>query len=201
MFQRRHKFTLRQRVRDFVWPRMGWQRSLRYLVHRVGRLPGPPHRIAAGFASGAAVSMTPFVGLHFVLAFGLAWVVRGSMLAAAIGTALGNPWTFPAIWYLSYRIGCDLLGRTPGHGSPEQLTVDFLLANPAQVLLPMTVGGLLMGVFAGAVAYAVAKPLVAMYQQRRLSRRRVPPAVGPVAEAGRDTAPAGTGGNDAEGGS
>ncbi|MFC7332972.1 DUF2062 domain-containing protein [Rhodocista pekingensis] len=184
MFKRRHKFTLRQRVRDFLWPRMGWRRALLYLGHRVGRLPGPPHRIAAGFASGAAVSMTPFVGLHFLLGFGLAWLLRGSMLAAAIGTAVGNPWTFPAIWYVSYRIGCDLLGRSPGHDTAEQLTMDFLIANPVQVLLPMSIGGFLMGVFVWGLAYAVAKPLVAMYQQRRLSRRRVPPAATPVADDG-----------------
>ena len=35
----------------------------------------------------------------------LAWILRGSMAAAIIGTLFGNPWTFPFIWYLSYEVG------------------------------------------------------------------------------------------------
>ena len=51
-----------------LWPRRGWTRMALYIQHRLGRLPGTPYRIAAGFACGAAISFTPFLGLHFVLA-------------------------------------------------------------------------------------------------------------------------------------
>ena len=36
-------------------------------IQRLGRLPGTPYSIAAGFACGATVSFTPLVGLHFFL--------------------------------------------------------------------------------------------------------------------------------------
>ena len=58
-----------------------------------------------GAAVGAFVACTPFIGLHFVITFALAWLVRGNMIAGAIGTGLGNPATFPFIWAGTYEIG------------------------------------------------------------------------------------------------
>ena len=45
---------------------------------------------------------------------GPAFVVRGNYLAAAIGTAVGNPWTFPFIWAGTYRLGSFMLGNRLG---------------------------------------------------------------------------------------
>lgn len=171
MFRRRFHHSFVQRAREFVWPRMGWNRKVRYLGHRVARLPATPHAIAAGFASGAAVSMTPLLGLHFLLGFGLAWLTRGSMLAAAIGTAVGNPWTFPAIWYLSYEIGCRLAGMTPEHGSTRGLTLAFLIEEPWLLLAPMILGGVVMGAVLWPATYMAVKWPVALYQYRRIERR------------------------------
>ena len=53
---------------------------------------------------------TPFVGFHFVLAAITAWIVRGNILASAIGTAAGNPWTFPFIWVSVLYTGRKILG-------------------------------------------------------------------------------------------
>ena len=88
MFKRRHPLRLIRRVREFVWPRGGWRRAALYIVHRLGRLPGTPYRVAAGFACGAAVSFTPFMGFHFVGAALLALLIRGNVIASAIGTAI-----------------------------------------------------------------------------------------------------------------
>ena len=91
MFKRREKISVFSRVGDFFWPQSGWKRSSHYLFHRLARLPGTPYSIAAGFACGAAVSFTPFVGLHFVLGGVFAYIIRGNILSSAIGTAVGNP--------------------------------------------------------------------------------------------------------------
>ena len=76
-----------------------------YLTHRVVRIPGSSYSIACGLAFGAAVSFTPFIGLHFLISMGLAWVFRANVIAAAIGTVVGNPWTFPFIWLATYQTG------------------------------------------------------------------------------------------------
>lgn len=111
MFQRRKKPSVMNRVADFFWPSIGFRRSTRYLGYRLARLPGTPYSLAAGFAFGAAVSFTPFVGLHFILGGLLAWIFRANILASAIGTAVGNPWTFPFIWTAIYHLGYWMLGR------------------------------------------------------------------------------------------
>src|SRR5690606_19649771 len=97
-------------MRDLVWPRMGLRRYGTYLRKRVLRLSASPHSIAAGVASGAAVSMFPLIGLHFILGFVLAFITRGNMIAAAVGTAWGNPFTFPFFFAAAYGIGDWLMG-------------------------------------------------------------------------------------------
>lgn len=108
MFGRRNRPSLSKRVKSLVWPERGLARSWRYTVARLSRLKTSPHAIAAGFASGAAVSFTPLLGLHFLLAFALAFLTRGSFLAAALGTAVGNPLTFPFIFAATYWLGALL---------------------------------------------------------------------------------------------
>jgi len=110
MFRRRIKPSSFERVRNVVWPRGGWRRSSQYFAHRVARLPGTPYSIASGFAVGAAVSFTPFIGFHFVLSALISLLVRSNMVASLLGTVVGNPWTFPFIWLWLYTCGNWILG-------------------------------------------------------------------------------------------
>ena len=64
MFRRRVPLPTHRQILELVWPRTGWRRASAYLGHRLGRLPGTPYRVAAGFACGAAISFTPFLGFH-----------------------------------------------------------------------------------------------------------------------------------------
>ena len=110
-------------VREFFWPSLGFRRSTLYLVHRVRRLPDSPYSIAAGFACGTAVSFTPLIGLHFGIAAVLAWIMRADLLASALGTLLGNPWTLPFILLWLYHIGHWMIGDTPSRPLPVHLTL------------------------------------------------------------------------------
>lgn len=176
MFKRRNPLPLHQRAGAFFWPRGGWRRSGAYVAHRLRRLPGTPYRIAAGFASGAAVSITPFMGLHFVLAALLALVVRGNILASAIGTVVGNPWTFPFIWLWTYSLGNWILGRGNGPAVfPEDLSFfHHIIDNPLEVLLPMIVGSVPTAVVVWFAFFWPLQRTVDGYQKarrRRLHRR------------------------------
>ena len=172
MFKRRKPLPLHQRAGSFFWPRSGWRRSGAYVAHRLRRLPGTPYRIAAGFASGAAISFTPFIGLHFVLAAALALLVRGNVIAAAIGTVVGNPWTFPFIWLWIYSLGRWMLGG--GHtltALPADLSFQHIFQHPLDVLLPMIVGGIPTAIVAWFVFFWPLQRTVAEYQKAR--RRRI----------------------------
>ena len=167
MLGRRDRRSVSARVRELVWPRIGWRRASSYFGHRVRRLPGSPYSIAAGFACGAAISFTPFLGFHFVIAALVSWLIGASILASAIGTAVGNPWTFPLIWFASYRIGAFFLGGDLSQDLPGGLTMTTIFDRPGAVLLPMLIGGLLLAAVAWVLSFWLVRRAVARYQRMR----------------------------------
>ncbi len=200
MDKRRQPFA--ERIRNFVWPRMGLRRYAIYIKNKVLRLSASPHAIAAGFASGAAVSIFPFIGFHFLLGFVLAFCVRGSMLAAALGTAVGNPLTFPIFFSATYQVGNALLGFAGWSGessSPGADSASGFMASSITALLPlikaMTVGAVPLSIVAFAACYFPIRSLVRHFQEarrQRLARRGVrladdtgKSAQAPVAQAAR----------------
>ncbi len=174
------------RLREFLWPRTGWERSAKYVFHRVARLPGTPHAIAGGFACGAAISFTPFVGLHIVLAALLAWSIRANIISSAIGTVVGNPWTFPFIWVWVYELGNWMGAGAGGDGAEDldfiglfgnmleavlRLDAGYLFETAWPVFLPMLAGGIPTAFVMWLAVYVPLKPVVESYQRRRRARR------------------------------
>jgi len=184
LFRRREGPTLLQRTLCVLWPRRGLQRGWRYLWHRVTRISATPHTIALGVAIGAFVSFTPFLGLHFLIAGLIALALGGSILASALGTAVGNPLTFPFIWLASYNLGAMLLGyrqRSRIHIDLPDNMFTLMLSQPGIVwrafwaavdpyIVPMTVGGIPLGLACGFAVYIIVRSAVAGYQHRRRAR-------------------------------
>src|SRR3954463_10108703 len=98
LFRRREELSYWQRFKLWLWPRVSWRRSTLYYLKRILRLSGTPYAIAMGSALGAFVSVTPFIGFHFVITLVLAWLLRSNMIAGVIATGIGNPATYPFIW-------------------------------------------------------------------------------------------------------
>jgi uncharacterized protein len=167
MFKRRTTRPFFQTFTEAIWPAMGWKRALAYYWHRLQRIPGSPESIAAGFACGAAASMMPLVGFHFLLSALLAWLLRSSILASAFGTAVGNPWTFPFIWLGTYELGQLFLGsdnalderkpfRTMFSGLSDAIrTFDgqLFMEQVWPIWWPMMVGSLPVAVIVGFATY------------------------------------------------
>ncbi|WP_374764950.1 DUF2062 domain-containing protein [Yunchengibacter salinarum] len=181
LFRRRHKLPFGARLSGWLWPRSGLVRAGKYLGHRVARLPGTVHSIAAGLASGIAVSFTPFLGLHFAIGFLLAFVTRGNLIASAIGTFIGNPWTFPFIFALMGQTGGLILGRDIAADVPDW-SWGMLIAAPLDylgaflpLLFPLVVGSLPVAVLVWFLAYFSVKAVLSGYRaarQERLHARR-----------------------------
>ena len=110
VFRRRNRRTPLEWMREFVYPTGGFRRAAQYVTHRLRRLPDKPHRIARGVFAGVFVSFTPLFGFHFLLAAGLAWLMRGNLIAALLGTFVGNPITTPIIALSAVETGHWLLG-------------------------------------------------------------------------------------------
>jgi uncharacterized protein (DUF2062 family) len=142
-----------------------------YLVRRVTRLSGTPHSIAAGLSCGIAISFTPFIGLHLLGAFALAKLARGNYVAAAVGTLVGNPWTFPFIFFVAYKLGHVLLGSHAPIERVQHWDLATLFAEAEAVFWPMVVGGIPLAVVAGLASYFPLVRIIAAYQEARQRRR------------------------------
>ncbi|ORE98617.1 DUF2062 domain-containing protein [Aurantimonas sp. 22II-16-19i] len=192
LFRRRIPESRWERFSALLWPRRSFRRSYRYFVKRVIRLDAAPHAVAAGFAAGVFASFTPFIGFHFLLAFAIAYVIAGNMAAAALGTAVGNPATFPFIWGATYEIGRTLTARSID-AAPHPATLESalspsnLLAIWDPIVKPMLIGSIPLGLAAAIAGYVLVRSAVGSFQAHR--RRQIaatgrPPGQ-PAAPAGR----------------
>jgi hypothetical protein len=108
----------------------------------------------------------------------IALVLGGNLLASAFGTAFGNPFTFPFMWWASFELGHWILGIKPAAGHHPSL--GNLMEGPwheiLPILQPMLVGAVPLGTLAGVIAYFIVRFAVTAYQtarRRRLEDRRL----------------------------
>jgi uncharacterized protein (DUF2062 family) len=142
------------------------RRALGELLH----LQDTPHRIALAFGLGIWIAFSPLLGLHTVMALGIAFAFRLSRAAILIGCYVNNPWTLAPLFLAGTVVGCAMLGV-----STEGLaTIDWdrhgwafytdLLAHLRPYLWPFVVGNTVLGVAFGALSYVILR--------RALERRR-----------------------------
>ena len=172
MFRRRVPLSFVGKVKELLWPRKGFSRLYSYLVQRVLRMPGSAYSLACGFACGVAVSFTPLLGFHLLLALGLAYFIRGNMATALLGTLFGNPWTFPLIFVLLQAIGEGLIqyfGLTSLWAKPEAGDVygQFL-----EYFIPMALGGVLMFILSWLVSFTICYWGIVSWREHRMKKRQ-----------------------------
>jgi uncharacterized protein (DUF2062 family) len=148
-----HRFW--KKAKEAIWPSMGWYRTFHYYRHRIFRGGSSTYRITSGLALGMAISFTPFIGTHFLQVAVIAPVIRASMFAGFAGTVFGNPWTFPILYMIAYKIGfflCSLVGFKELLMMPDMINLgyflespfeflSYLFSNPIKLLLPLSIGG------------------------------------------------------------
>ena len=171
MFKKKKDQSLSENFRDALWPKMGWLRVFRYYGLRLYRLNDTPYAVAAGFASGVAVSFTPFIGLHLVISALLARILNGSIIAGLIGTLAGNPWTFPFIWVLIYKIGLYVLGSVNPETIPASLSFSTMWENPTRLFVPMIIGGIPCAIIVWVLSFYICREVVVKFQRQRMRRR------------------------------
>ena len=88
----------------------GLQHIYQKILKKLDSIKGNPKSISKGFATGVAMSFTPFVGFHILLSLIVAKITKQNGVAATLGTIAGNPWTFPLIWYLTLNTGHFIMG-------------------------------------------------------------------------------------------
>lgn len=69
-----------------------------------------PSRLAAAWALGVAISLSPLLGFHTGLALLLAFVFRLNKIDVLLGTLLINPWTLPPYFAAAVTVGVWITG-------------------------------------------------------------------------------------------
>ena len=191
VFKRRDPKSWPRAILDFLWPRGGWTRAFHYVKHRMRRLPDSPERIARGIFAGVFAAFTPFYGFHFFIAAGLAFIMRGNIIASLMATFFGNPLTYVPIGVASLQTGYWLLGDRMDEGVQRSFGGKFVDAGADlkdnfkaiftdatadwgrlsvfydEIFFPYMVGGILPGIFFGALCYYLSVPVIRVYQKRR----------------------------------
>ena len=193
MFKRRNPRSYGRMASDMIYPRGGWVRAATYNWHRLRRLPDQPHRIGRGAAAGVFISFTPLFGFHFLGGAAVGWLIRGNILAALLGTFIGNPLTIPFIAMLSLTSGRWLLGL---HGdlSPQNIFGEFAQAGEEvynnllapfgpriahwdqlshflnDIYWPYMLGGIIWGTVAGVITHYLTVPVIKAYHKRRAKK-------------------------------
>lgn len=131
-----------------------------------------PHRIALSFGLGVFIAFSPLLGLHTLMALGIAIGFRLSKAAIIVGIYVNNPWTIAPMYMAGTVLGCYLLGVSTddlvglhfeGHGWALYRT---LVHQLQPYLWPFIVGNTLLGIAVGLFAYFILR--------RVLERRRRP---------------------------
>ncbi len=140
---------------------------------------------AAATAVGLFVAFIP-VPAQMLIAASLAIACRVNLPISVALVWVTNPITMPPVLYVTYRLGCRLLGIDPG--SPHfDLSLDTL-AGLLHIWEPLLLGSLVAGTVLAVLGYWIVRGLWSLHVRHhwsRVRRMRVRPAA-PVPAATPD---------------
>jgi len=135
-------------------------------IESIKQLKGDPNFIASGMAIGIFIGITPTFPFHTVLAVALAFILRASKAAAAIGVWIGNPLTIPFIYMGSYKTGSLILGTSIPFDT-KYTTLTELTKLGIDATLALITGGIIIGIVPAVAAYFLTRRLVKKFRSRR----------------------------------
>ncbi len=161
--------------------------QLRRWLRVIFPLHSSPRRIALGVSIGVLIAFSPSIGFQMGLALVVASILNASRVAAVACVWVTNPLTMGPVfaftyavgrpfWFASPEVGLSELSQTIGGGySPFSVGAVFnafqsIYSLGAEMVMPMLIGGLIVGGVAGGLCYIPTKSIVS-YSQRLLRRR------------------------------
>ena len=132
---------------------MKYFRKLKDYIVRLTKKGLSPHEIALGVAVGIFVAFIPLFGTHTIMAIALASLLRVNTLIVLLGTQISNPLTLPFQLFISAEVGSVILnGKFVEIKFSHELS--YLLGH---YLLPIIVGGLILGIVGSGLSYLLVK--------------------------------------------
>lgn len=145
-------------------------------LHMLGR-DDPPESVAAAFAVGVAISFTPLIGFHWMMALALAILLRLNKVDVFLGTLVINPLTLGPTSVVAIWLGrAVLFAKHEAEAHPplrELFTRDFWDGGvPAMKTLGLqwATGMFVLTGLAGALTYVGLRWLLRRRAALRVSR-------------------------------
>lgn len=130
------------------------KKKLSQFIDQIKKLDGDPHYIAVGMSIGVFIGITPTFPFHTALAVLLAYIVRASKTAAALGVWIGNPFTMPFFYFISYKVG-QLIFGTSLPFDIKYTTFTELTKLGFDATIALITGGTLIGIPPAIVTYFI----------------------------------------------
>jgi len=146
-----------------------WKRKLRYLYLRLIRLRSTTPAIARGLAMGVFAGLFPLFGAQTILGIGLAMLVQGNQLTAAVGTWISNPVTYVPIYLFNFRVGQLILGTHYLAADVDWTSSSDLLQAGKVFIATLLVGCTVMGAIVGVIAYFISLWLIPRFRNQSIN--------------------------------
>lgn len=156
----------------------------------------PSGEIAASWAVGIAISFSPFLGFHWLVAIIVAWSFRLNKVDVLLGTFLPvNPWTIVPIYSAATGLGWFILhSRSPGKQFTrlhwESFSITAFRENGFGPFKPYLtsffLGSTIFSLLAGGLAYLVLVRLIRAHRHKK----GIPDGGAPMTPLGQPLGPA-----------
>lgn len=148
-------------------------------------LDSDPRHVAAGFAIGVFISVSPFIGIQTFIAIVSALVFKLNKLTTITGSLVNTPFTMLPLLMVNYRLGEFVLGQKHKEVSFDVLDWEHLHEYTA----PLFVGCSITGLAAAAVSYVLVYRLAARLQRQGMQPEAVSGVAEPVDDEPQDRQP------------
>lgn len=161
---------------------------LRPLLRWIAKLRSSPKAIAGGLAIGMFIAFTPTVGVQLILAVLAATLFNVNRPAAIIPVWITNPLTVAPIYSFNYWLGSRICGGPP-LSEVSKLFIDIgrtmarlefwdvkeqfltILHMSKDILIPLLVGSIVVGVLTGFVVYIFSLYLLSIFFNRKAAKK------------------------------
>jgi uncharacterized protein (DUF2062 family) len=117
-----------------------------------------------GLAVGVFTGLLPIIPFQTVSAIGLAIILRGSKVAAAIGALVTNPLTIPPLYAAFFYIGRAITPFGSKGGLHPGWDIRELMHVGVDVVLASMAGGLVLGIICAPITYWLVKTYIGRLQ-------------------------------------
>jgi len=144
-----------------------------------------PHRIALSFAVGLFVGVSPFLGLHTILALALAWLLRLNRVVTFTAVYVTNPWSMIPIYTFCTWVGTLVLGTDliPSEVDWKMVKMQTIFIQFRHILPPFFTGSTIVAAASAFLGYfTVRKAVERSRENALLLARQTPDARGEKTE-------------------